>query len=143
MARFITLLTAFAFVTLFLLSLSNTSYAGPRTDFIGPGNSGAFYDFYLDYMYPKGKRPQQANTTAPSAKHSPRTDFIGPGNSGAFYDFYLDYMYPKGERPHGSNVTPLTAKHFPRTDFIGPGNSGAFYDFYLDYMYPKGKSHES
>ncbi len=120
----------------------STQAAGPRTDYFGPGDSGATYDFYLDYMYPKGTRPgSNRDVTGVTVETLPRTDYFGPGDSGAAYDFYLDYMYPKGTRPgNDRDVTGVTVETLPRTDYFGPGDSGATYDFYLDYMYPKGRS---
>jgi hypothetical protein len=36
-----------------VIPLSIVTVAQPRTDFWGSGDSGAGYDFYLDWMYPK------------------------------------------------------------------------------------------
>jgi len=80
----------------------------PRTDFFGPGDAGAQYDFYLDWMYPKrniGLNPAPAPTKPLTAKVKPRTDYIGPGDSGAAYDFYLDWMLPR--------VKPKTPRTIP------------------------------
>ncbi|MDA2918995.1 hypothetical protein MYX76_05795 [Desulfobacterota bacterium AH_259_B03_O07] len=128
-----------------LLPLSLAASAQPRTDYFGPGDSGAAYDFYLDWMYPKrnvGLNPAPAQTKPLTVKVKPRTDFFGPGDSGAAYDFYLDWMYPKrniGLNPAPVQTKPLTVKVKPRTDYVGPGDSGAAYDFYLDWMSPRVK----
>ena len=96
MIKIIRLFFVLSLGLILLLPMSRPTLAQPRTDFYGPGDSGAFYDFYLDWMYPKGKRPLPSSEIKPvSEKVTPRTDFYGPGDSGAYYDFYLDWMYPK------------------------------------------------
>ena len=123
-----------------LIFISFSASAKPRTDFWT--DSGAYYDFYLDWMYPKrnvGPVPPPTNIKPLTVKVTPRTDFYT--DSGAYYDFYLDWMYPKGKnRPANIATKTLTAKANPRTDFDGPGDSGAYYDFYLDWMSPRVKN---
>jgi hypothetical protein len=132
----------YVFILGFALMIPLSALAQPRTDFFGPGDSGAYYDFYLDWMYPKrnvGLNPAPAQTEPVTVKVGPRTDFYGPGDSGAYYDFYLDWMYPKrnvGLNPAPARTKPLTTKVYPRTDYEY-GNSGAGYDFYLDWMSPR------
>jgi hypothetical protein len=36
-----------------VIALPIATVAQPRTDFYGSGDSGAAYDFYLDWMHPK------------------------------------------------------------------------------------------
>jgi hypothetical protein len=126
-----------------VIPLSIVTFAQPRTDFYGSGDSGAAYDFYLDWMYPKrsvGPIPGYGIPGTVTAKVKPRADFYGPGDSGAAYDFYLDWMYPKrnvGLNPAPASTKPITAKVKPRTSYDGPGDSGAAYDFYLDWMSPR------
>jgi hypothetical protein len=126
-----------------VIPLSIVTVAQPRTDFWGSGDSGAGYDFYLDYMYPKrtvGPLPGYGIPGTVTKKVKPRTDFYGSGDSGAAYDFYLDWMYPKrnvGPKPAPAPTKPMTAKVKPRTSYDGPGDSGAAYDFYLDWMSPR------
>jgi hypothetical protein len=125
-----------------VIPLSVATVAQQRTDFYGSGDSGAAYDFYLDWMYPKrnvGPIPGYGIPGTVTAKVKPRNDFYGPGDSGATYDFYLDWMYPKrnvGIKPAPAQTTPLTAHVAPRTNYEA-GNSGAAYDFYLDWMSPR------
>jgi hypothetical protein len=125
-----------------LFSTTSSSSAQPRTDYFGPGDSGAAYDFYLDWMYPKrnvGLNPAPAPTKPLAVEVKPRTDFFGPGDSGAAYDFYLDWMLPKrnvGLNPAPAPTKSVTAEVKPRTDYEY-GNSGAGYDFYLDWMLPR------
>ena len=124
------------------LSISFSASAEPRADFWT--DSGTYYDFYLDWMYPKrdvGPKPASANIKQLTVKVKPRADFYT--DSGAYYDFYLDWMYPKGKnRPADVGVLEtVTVKPKPRTDFYT--DSGAYYDFYLDWMYPKRSKPES
>ena len=125
------------------IPLSIYTAAQPRTDFYGSGDSGAAYDFYLDYMYPKrdvGPVPGYGIPDKVTAKVKPRADFYGPGDSGAAYDFYLDWMYPKrnvGLNPAPAPTKPITVKVKPRSSYDGSGDSGAAYDFYLDWMSPR------
>jgi len=128
-----------------MVPLSIDTVAQPRTDFYGSGDSGAAYDFYLDWMYPKrnvGPVPGYGIPGTVTAKVKPRTDFYGPGDSGAAYDFYLDWMYPKRNvgikpAPAQTETVTVTTKVEPHTSFDGPGDSGAAYDFYLDWMSPR------
>ena len=78
--------------------LSIHTAAQPRTDFYGSGDSGAAYEFCLDWMYPKrnvGIKPAPAPTKPTTAKVKPLTSYDGSGDSGAAYDFYLDWMSPR------------------------------------------------
>jgi hypothetical protein len=142
MMKRIKLFSVFLLGLLISLSLSLLASAQPRADFYT--DSGAYYDFYLDYMYPKrnvGPVPASADIKPLTTEVGPRTDFHT--DSGAYYDFYLDWMYPKrnvGPVPTPADIKPLTAKPEPRTSFDGPGDSGAYYDFYLDWMSPRVKS---
>jgi hypothetical protein len=95
--------------------VSIDSFAQPRTDYYGSGDSGAYYDFYLDWMYPKrnvGPKPAPAQTKPLTAHVGPRTDF-DYGNSGSGYDFYLDWMLPK-VKPKTPRTIPFLARLITR-----------------------------
>lgn len=53
MIKIIRSFSVFSLGLILLLPMSRPTLALPRTDFYGPGDSGAYYDFYLDWMYPK------------------------------------------------------------------------------------------
>ncbi|MGB7290816.1 MAG: hypothetical protein WBD99_01420 [Thermodesulfobacteriota bacterium] len=109
-----------------------TAQAKPRTDY-DYGNSGSFYDFYLDWMLPrvKPKTPRTipflarlisrqrsdvdiatAQAQHIAAKAKPRTDY-DYGNSGSFYDFYLDWMLPR-VKPKTPRTIPFLARLMSR-----------------------------
>ena len=111
MFKIIRLFSVFSLGLILLLPMSWPSLAQPRTDFYGPGDSGAYYNFYLDWMYPKGKRPFVSSSKIKplSTKVKPRTDYDGPGDSGAYYNFYLDWMSPR-VKPKSPRILPFLTR---------------------------------
>ncbi len=99
-------------------------------------DSGAQYNFYLDYMFPKrnvGPKPEVHPVKKLTVNTSPRSDFFT--DSGSQYGFYFDYMYPKrnvGPKPAVHPVKKITVDTKAVYDYSPTPN-----DFYLNWMLPR------